>query len=161
MLNSYPKQTLTKPLMFLYYEWPAKKKDLEPSEESLLRHLGTHSMCGPVSAIQKQFWVSAEHIFIYAHWVWQGFSGTVYFPLLHRLLLLNQLYLMQAFHSRFLFCSASSKGKETIQFPGSCSHWLCCWGQVAKRWLMAHWGLIPVHKEMDWYQPIHLVPNCY
>lgn len=41
--------------------------------------------------------MSAEHVFVYAQRVWREPSSTVYFTLLHRLLVLNQLYLMGAF----------------------------------------------------------------
>lgn len=77
-------------------------------------------MCGQVSTTQKQVWVSAQQVFIYAHWIWQEPRGAVYFALLHRLLLLNQLYLMETFHKRILFWRASSTGEETVLLPGPC-----------------------------------------
>lgn len=66
--------------------------------------------------------MSAEHVFTYAYWVWQEPSITVYFALLHGLLLLNQLYLTGAFYNRLLFWGASTKGEETVQFEGPYSH---------------------------------------
>lgn len=56
--------------------------------------------------------MSAEQVFINAHQFWPHPSSTVYFALLHRLLLLIQLYLIGAFSMRFQFLRASFKGED-------------------------------------------------
>lgn len=56
--------------------------------------------------------MSAEQVFINAHQLWPHPSGTVCFALLHRLLLLIQLYLMGAFSMRFQFLRAFLKGED-------------------------------------------------
>lgn len=68
--------------------------------------------------------MSAEQVFIHVHQLWPHPSSTVYFALSHRLLLLDQLYLMGAFSKRFLFLRASCEGEGLfgLQDPAAGDH---------------------------------------